>query len=325
MRPAKEKLAERKKPKLRIGSPKMLDKSIRKAMRMPEPPKNPYAALMHPMVIVPDKADDKVIIADAGSIVRLMNQATLYRDWVSPITRRADELLVQYGKPGKAKLGWISQREPSWLKPSKGPTFLVTTRAEDEMIAWEQIRLKIARMRKAHPDRPTNWIAPWLVEHGPKHQPLLREVTRYFGGKSIKNEPFSERCTRLFSLILKVELTEANVATTKKSSKKTKTTKKQKTEQTEKPTKRNKKQKADKKAKKSAAKNGDRITKDHNEYVIKRLIKENPRRAGSAKAKVWDKLKKGMTVEEFISKGGSRGAVRLYVQNGWVKLLAPSS
>lgn len=298
-------------------------------MRMPEPPKNPYTALMQPMVIVPDKADEKPVIADAGSIVRLLNQATIYRDWVSPITHRADELLVQYGKPEKLKMGWMSQREPDKLKPSKGPTFLVTSRAEDGLIGWERIRLKIARARKAHPDDVHNWIAPWLVQHGRKDPKLLREVTRYFGGKPIKDEPFEERVARLFSLILKIELTEADVATkTKKSGKKNK---QQKAEQDEKPTKKNKKQQKQKKQEKSSKKqkkssaNTDRITKEHNDYIIKRLIQENPRRAGSAKAKVWDKLKKGMTVDEFIAKGGSRGAVRLYVQNEWVKLLRPKS
>lgn len=296
-------------------------------MKMPTPPKNPYAALMEPMVIVPDVAEEKVVVADAGTIVRLMDQASLYRDRVSPITRRGDELLVQYGSPGKLKLGWLTNKQPpKIMKPSKGPTFLVTTKSEDALVAWEQLRLLVARTRKSD---PTNWIAPWLANHGQKHPKLLREVTRYFGGKPIKNEPFEERCARLFQLILSVELDMATAKTSKskKVSKKSKQSKKSKDIETETPTKKSKKNKKEKKAKEKPAKSkvkSDRITKADDDRVIIRKIKENPRRAGSKKAKIWDKLKKGMTVGEFVAKGGARAIVGYYIKNGWVKLGAAS-
>ena len=301
-------------------------------MKMPTPPKNPYAALMEPMVIVPDVPDEKVVVADAGSIVRLMDQAVLYRDRVSPITRRGDELLVQYGAPGKLKLGWLTNKQPpKIMKPSKGPTFLVSTKSEDALVAWEQVRLLVARTRKTD---PTNWIAPWLANHGSKHPKLLREVTRYFGGKPIKNEPFEERCARLFQLILSVELDMAT-AKSSKSKKVNKKNKKQKSADVEeapaKSKKSSKKSKKEKKVKKEkptkAKKNSDRITKADDDRVIIRKIKENPRRAGTKKAKIWDKLKKGMTVGEFVAKGGGRAHVGYYIKNGWVKLstASPSS
>lgn len=318
--------------KARADTSHYLDKDIRNAMKMPTPPKNPYAALMEPMVIVPDDPEEKVVVADAGTIVRLMDQAVLYRDRVSPITRRGDELLVQYGAPGKLKLGWLTNKQsPKIMKPSKGPTFLVMTKSEDALVAWEQVRLLVARTRKTD---PTNWIAPWLATNGAKHPKLLREVTRYFGGKPIKNEPFEERCARLFQLILSVELDMATAKTSKskKVSKKNKGSKKNKDVETETPSKKSsKKSKKEKKTKKvkstkSKKSKSDRITKADDERVIIRRIKENPRRAGSKKAKIWDKLKKGMTVGEFVAKGGGRAHVGYYIKNGWVKLsAAPAS
>lgn len=299
----------------------MLDKHIRKAMKIPTPPKNPYAALMEPMVIVPDHADDKPVIADAGSIVFLADQGILYRDWVSPVTRRADEILVQYGKADDRRFGWITHKlDPKSMKPSRGPTFLVKTKADGKLSAWEQLRLKVALTRKRD---PSNWIAPWLVEHGPKHPRELREVTRFFGGKPKKNEDFDTRCMRLFSLILHTEL---DMATAKSSKGKKKKGKKNSKSAEKEVTKKSKKS-GSKKSSKKEAKSGssDRISKSHDEHVIKRLVKENPRKAGSEKAKIWNKLKKGMTVGEFVEKGGSRASVGRYIQNGWVKLLRPGA
>ena len=286
----------------------MLDKHIRTAMKIPAPPKNPYVALMEPMVIVPERAEEKVITADAGSILRLMDQSALYRDWISPVTRRADEILVQYGKPKDMKLGWITNKQHTKImKPTRGPTFLVNTKAEDKLIAWEQLRRMVALTRKKD---PTNWIAPWLVTHGSQHQKLLREVTRHFGGKPKKNEGTEARITRLFTLILNTELDMAT-AKNSKSKKKGKGKKNKDTETKSKKSGSKKSAKKDK-AEKSSSKQDD--------AVIVRLVKENPRRAGSAKAKLWDKLKKGMTVAEFVEKGGSRASVARYVENGWVKL-----
>jgi hypothetical protein len=298
---------------------KRIAKEIRAAMKMPAPPKNPFAALLIPMVIVPDNPEHKVVVADAGSIVRLADQSTLYRDRVSPITRRADEILVHFGKADKPSLGWLTNRfvlpAKKVMKPSKGPTFLVKTRSEDALMAWEQLRLKIARTRMKD---PTNWVAPWLATHGSKYPRELREVTRLFGGKPIKNESFEDRCMRLFTLILNTEL---DMASAKKSKSKKKGKKNKKATE-EKSTKKSKKSKSGKKAKSSRV-GSDRITKKHDNYVIKRLVKENPRRAGSDKAKIWNKLKKGMTVGEFAEKGGSRASVGRYIKNGWVKLLRP--
>lgn len=303
--------------KWKKGSPKMLDKHIRKAMKMVSPPRNPFAALMHPMVIVPEDHEEKVVIADAGSIVFLCDQRVMYRERISPITRRADEILVQYGKASEPKFGWLTHKlDPKSMKPSTGPTFLVRKKDEDAVSAWERVRLMVGRSRK---NDPTNWVAPWLATHGGKHQKTLREVTREFGGKPKKGEGTEARCVRLFSLILHTELDMA----TAKSSKSKKSTKKGKSTKSSKTSKKTAAKKSAGKKKSSA--DPLRITKKQNDYVIKTLVKENPRKAGTQKAKVWNKLKKGMTVAEFVKKGGSRSAVRRYVESGWVKLVRPGA
>jgi hypothetical protein len=281
---------------------KRLAKEIRAAMSMPKPPKHPYAALMQPMVIVPDALDGKPVIADAGSIVELLDQRILYRDRISPITKRADELLVHYGKAKTPSLGWLTNMHGAKaMKPSRGPVFLVNSRDEVGLIAWEKLRLKVARVRK--PGVQT-WIVPWLMKHGKQYPRELREVTRFFGGKPIKNEELSVRVRRLFTLIYGTEAFDMATKTAK--SKKAKAS-----------------AKVSKKTSKKAKPSKDQVTAKQDEYVIRRLVKENPRRAGSEKAKIWAKLKKGMTVGEFVKKGGTRGAVRKYVENGWAKLLKP--
>lgn len=279
---------------------------------------------MEPAVIVPDSMAEPVVVADAGSIVRLMDQSQLYREWVSPITRRVDERLVQYGTPKKLLMGWISSPMNSHkhVKPVKGPTFLVRTKAEDALSAWERLRLLVANARKR--DARYN-LATWLATHGEhaEHQKLLREVTREFGSTTVKNEPFADRFQRLCSLIL--HTTELDMAS-KKLKKTGKTAKGKKTVVEETSAKKSKKTAAkDKSAKAKKASEFSSRGHDFDNHVIRRLIKENPRRAGTEKAKIWDRIRKGMTVAEFCKKGGSRGAVGRYITNGWIKLLPPST
>jgi hypothetical protein len=274
---------------------------------------------MVPMVIVPDDANGKTVVADAGTIIKLADQHTLYRNRVSPVTRRADELLIHYGKAKTPTLGWITHLHGSKaMKPSRGPTFLVTTKQDDALMAWEKMRLKVGRARKPGTQM---WIVPWLMKYGKAHPRELREVTRFFGGKPIANEEWKARVKRLFTLIYGTE--EFDMATEK--GKKHKKTAPQEEPRTKKRGKKSSKKpgKKAKQAKPSRVSGSDRITVKHDAHVIKRLVQENPRRAGSQKAKVWDKLKKGMTVGEFVKKGGNRGAVRKYIEHGWIKLLKP--
>lgn len=298
---------------------------------IPAPPVNPYAALMQPLVIVADHAEGKSVIADAGTIIKLLNQKTLYRDRISPITQRSDEILVQYGKMDKPTLGWLTNKVPSnAMKAVKGPTFLVTTQSESDLSSWDAMRLKIARARKGN---PAMWCAPWMVLNGKKYPRELREVTKLFGGTTVKNEGHEARCQRLFSLILHTEIDMSSAKAKsiakskgKKKGKKSapkvevKKTKKTKKSKSAKPEKKSKKEKKTKTGKSDFSAR----SRDFDSHVVKRLIQENPRRAGSNKAKVWDKLKKGMTVEQFASKGGSRAVIARYIENGWVKLLKPA-
>jgi hypothetical protein len=285
---------------------------------------------MAPVVIVPDALQEKdkreqmvptkPVIADAGSIIRRLDQNAMYRDRVSPITHRADEVLVLYGPPKKPRIGWLADRLPKTaLTPTMGPTFLATTKAEDQLSAWDRMRLKIALARKRD---PSNWFASWLVRHGLKHQRELREVTRFFGGKAVLHEPFDARCARLFSLVLHTEL---DMATAKKSAKKGKSKKTAKTDKKAAVSK--KTPKAAKAKKGKASKNGTEFSASSHEFDGARIfrvspyIKENPYREGTGRADRWALLKKGMTVEQFVDKGGSRGAVKVYMERGWIKPL----
>jgi hypothetical protein len=287
-----------------------------KMRRMPKLPTNPYVALMMPLVIVPDDPEAKVVIADAGSIVCLLDQQTLYRERMSPITRRGDELYVRFGRADKPQYGWLTNRlPPSVMKPTQGPTFLVQSKDESLLHVWDGLRLKIARTRKGHPN---SWAISWLALNGEKYPRELREVTRFFGGTPIKNEPFDTRCIRLFSLILHTEI---DMASAKASAKKS--AKKGKKIVAEKPTKKGKK--TGKVAPAKAKGEFSSSSRAFDNHIIRRLVKENPRRAGSEKAKIWDRIRKGMTVKEFCGKGGTRGAVRRFIENGWIKLLSPKS
>lgn len=319
---------------------------------------------MQPLAIIADDAQAQSVIADAGSIVKLADQSSLYRDRVSPITMRADEILVWYGKPKEPRLGWLTNKlPPNAMKPTKGPTFLVTTQAETAIHAWDLLRLKVARTRKTSPH---NWFAPWLVLNGKKFPREVREVTRLFGGKPIKNEEFNVRCSRLFHLILNTEF-DMSAANAKKilKQKKGKKVKAAKEAPVEKVVKKSKKVVAEKIAKKKAKQEADAPTKkakkkgkattqkgknieakqkandkpakkgkagefrannrDHDDWIVKRLTKDNPRREGTYKASVWDILKKGMSVKQFVEKGGGRTEIQRYIENGWVKLLRPSA
>ena len=288
--------------------------------------------LLKPFSIVAHDAEHKSVIADAGTVVALLNQRTLYREWTSPITHNADEVLVRYGNAGKETIGWLPAQvyAPKSMKAMEGPTFLVTTSKEESASAWDQWRIKIARARKHG-----HWFGSWLAANGEKYPQELREVTRIFGGKTVRNEGFDIRWTRLIHLVLHTEL---DMATAKKSAKKAakkgakkvakitksaKSAKKSKGKEEKVVKAKARKTAAPKKAKKAKASSGDRITRKQDSYVIRRLVKENPRRAGSERAKVWARLKKGMTVETFLTKGGTRGAIKKYIENGWAKLLAP--
>lgn len=299
-------------------------KRIAKESRTKESPtiaRDQFVALLKPFVVVSDDPEHKTVIADAGSVVQRCDQGALYRERVSPVTHRSDELLVRFGKPDKPTLGWLpvqAKDSKATKAVKKGPTFLVATKREEDASAWDLFRLKIGRARAKDPGE---WIVPWLVRSGAKYPTELRALVRLFGGKPIKNEGFDARCAKALTLILSTEISMATAKAVKKSAKKGA----KKAAEVE--TKKSKKTKV---SKKTAAKSGkkssdDNITKEHDGHVIRRLVKENPRRAGSNKAKIWAKLKKGMSVGEFVEKGGTRGAVRHYIRSGWAKLLKPKA
>ena len=310
-------------PKIKIdASGKRVAKESRVKENTTAVTHDPYIVLLKPLTIVANNPEDKTVIADAGTIVQRCNSA-VYRDQLSPITHRGDEWLVRYGKPDKPKYGWLSVRasDPKATAiAKKGPTFLVTTSDEASVSAWDAFRLKIGRARKADPGE---WVVSWLARNGAKYPQELRALVREFGGKPIKNEGFDARCVAAFKLILKQEIDMATAKSAKRKAKKGKV--KAEVETKTKNAKKTSTAKSAQPKKKESASDSDRITSKQDDYVIVRLVKENPRRAGSEKAKIWDRIKKGMTVAEFCTKGGTRGAVGRYIENGWIKLRKPGA
>lgn len=59
-----------------------------------------------------------------------------------------------------------------------------------------------------------------------------------------------------------------------------------------------------------------------NEAKVKVLVKENPRRSGTAAYKRFSLYKSGMTVGEYIKAGGKRGSLLKDVRKGFVSVSA---
>ena len=56
--------------------------------------------------------------------------------------------------------------------------------------------------------------------------------------------------------------------------------------------------------------------------IIRRLVKENPRRKGTHGHKSWNLLKNGMTYEQYIEAGGRRGDLAWDAERKNVELVA---
>lgn len=322
--------AKTKDGKLQAGKHHVKITEVHVIKTKPSKPNAPFRVLLEPTVIVPEEG--AAIIADAGSIVHRVEQAKFYRDRVSPITRRADEVLVQYGTPKKVQYGWL-RAAPNW-KDTTGPTFLVQTRDDSAVSGWDRMRYLVSTSRKA------GWLGDWLTLNATDEQrPLLRSVIRHFGGKPLKSQTNEDRIALIGNLALNTEIDMAGIKKAakkgaKKSTKQSREREELKQIEQELNTKKGKAKKADKKAKvekkakvkKGAAGKAKRISRaEIDGMVIRRLVQENPFRDGTYKSKQWKLIKKGMTVAELVEKGGARGDVNWYCKRGWAKLVRPKA
>jgi hypothetical protein len=283
-----------------------------------------FRVLLRPMVIAPDTYmfGASPFIADEGSIVQLAGVASLYRNFMSPVTRDANEILVHYWHKKRAHLGWLSQHAVLSMKPIAGPLFLVTTRTTDTLTAWDCLRLLIARNDQRAQKKGGSWsLAAWLGAHASNHVSEIKRAIREFGGRVKKSHDVQTLSSILASLILKTEI--QIMATTSKKTAKTspkRAAKKLafKSSKTEKEV-----TKKSKKASKNSDREFPRLGHKYDEHII-RIKNASPFREGTAKEKEFKVLKKGMTVEKFVEKGGKRGQLNYYRRNGWIGLKRPA-
>jgi hypothetical protein len=290
-----------------------------------------FRVLLRPAVIVPEmSAPGKPTIADEGSIVELMDQRVLFRDRVSPVTRNADEILVRWGPKGKEALGWLGKNIVHSMKPVNGPLFLVKTKDSTRLSAWGQLRWLVASADARMLHKKRWWLVPWLLVHAKDNVPLLQKAIRDFGGRQKTDDP-DVLSAHLVRLVTGQETDMATARSATKGGKKAakKAGSKKDTKQAKKGTKHAKPEKEKAELPPLITQKNAKLIKpratDIDEYTVRRLIKENPRRKGTKAAKKWDILKKGMTVADFIDKGGKRSTIAKYVRKGWVKLTSAST
>jgi hypothetical protein len=277
-----------------------------------------FVALMQPMVIVPDGDTEshKPFIADAGSIVLLCDQRILYRNRTSPVTGHSDETLIKYHTAASAppQLGWIAVHGINkLLKPVQGPTFLVRSRDENILAPWDVLRLKIAKSKMT--------VLGWLATHGEEHQQEIRKVIRDYGEKTFKSDTPEDRAKKLISIILKTEIEEMPKPQKKGRKVRVEKVRKARTEKPARKEKRTKRvEKPVKKSKRAEKPARTRMTLSMNDYRIKRLEKPNFYN-GSSREELWDLLRKGMTIAEYVDAGGTRNMISQWAKKGNVKLI----
>lgn len=307
------------------------DKKKRRKAHAPKEPQEPsrYRAVLREALIVPDHPNNRTpVILAAGAVVQLMDMRVMFRDRISPVTRRADEVLVRWGPKGKERLGWLSKDTP--LKEVRGPLFMVRTADRVKLSPWDRIRYFIGRAdaRQTHGKRW--WLLPWLLANGAEFDVEVLKAIREFGGRADKKQTDTDvHVAHLYRLITGQEIdmkTEREaVKGSKKSSKKgSKVTKEVKVA---------KKAKGNGKAEKPAklgklpafvsSKNHAKYQRERefDVFTIKRLTKDNPHRPGSTQAKRWSILKKGMSIAEYVAKGGSRGTLSQWLKGGAAKIV----
>lgn len=296
-----------------------------------------YRVLLRPATLVPESGkNEKPLIADEGTVVELMDMRVLFRNRISPITQRADEILVRYGPKGKEALGWLGKNMVNHMKPVKGPLFFIKSKSIDKLSPWGRIRyhVALADSKQIHKRR---WsLVPWCAVYGEEHLTDVQQAIREFGGRSKPSEDCDAKCTHLYRLVTGQEL---DMAAAKKATKKGKKTAAKKT--TTAPAKTTKKSKKHKEKVAASAKSNGKVSKkdlptvvteknrklftprstEFDTYVIKRLQKENPYREGSSRGERWAILKKGMSVGEYVKKGGRKASILGYLKLGFVKLV----
>jgi hypothetical protein len=267
-----------------------------------------YRRLTTAAIAVPKQDSTKPFqtssILPFGTVIGLMS-----KNQPSPITVKQNELTIKWKTmSGKEQIGWVAI--DTLMDDRMTKKELSRGSGELRVSAWDVVRKHIA-------SAPGWTVRKWVCVFAETNLPLLHAVIRELGGKVPKTDDQFAAISRVVKLATGKEITMKEVEEVqetakkkgKKSSKKGSSTKVS-----------SKKEKKSSKKSKSSKKNGaGRVSEFAGKRII-RLQKENPRREGSQGWKSWSVIKKGMTYEEFLKAGGSRGSLAKEVKNKRVKM-----
>lgn len=200
---------------------------------------------------------------------------------------------------GREQTGWLAANTK--LKPATKKK-LANGFGELRIAAWDTLRSKITFHE--------GWdVMTWVATFGHLNIPLLHAVIRELGGVVPKTDDPDTANVRVLRLVLNnKELKMSAVKASRKSGKGKKTT--------------SSKVARGHRAKSKKESRGGGRTSAFAGKVIRRTVKENPRREGSVGYKNWSIYKKGMTYEDFLKAGGVRGCLAKDIKRGHVKLVS---
>lgn len=255
-----------------------------------------YRRLLAPAVVIPKQTGHafwQPQVLMEGAVVGVMKKNS-----PSSITGKANEITVKWRDAAKRDtLGWLAKNTPMDNKMSKKELSRGGA-GEVRVAAWDTVRKRIGTS--------PGWDAKtWICSFAETNLPLLHAVIRELGGKVPKTDDQFAAISRAVKLTTGEDITMKDATKSKKTSGK-KGGKKTSTKKT-----------STKKAKRSG---GPGRTSAFAGKRIIRLVKENPRRAGTRGYKSWRVIKKGMVYEDFLKAGGNRGALAKEVRLGRVKL-----
>jgi hypothetical protein len=257
----------------------------------------------------------------AGSVVRLLAPKR------SPVTEDTSEYYVAWHNcVGQEFSGWLPANVTfTQRRTSAALQYRSCDTPMERVSPWAQLRWRWS----GGAGRLT--FSQWLQNTRTKKEAaVLALIVREFGGRVTEHDDVRTLATRIRRMVIPhVGLSKESQMqlSTQKSSKGTpiilpssskKSTPSGKGKKTA-----SKKTAVAKKGKKTATQHIGRASKFAG-CTFKKLVKENPRNAGSVGHKMWDKLRTGMTYEQYIANGGGRSHLAWDIAHGHVKVIRAS-
>ena len=269
-----------------------------------------YRRLLAPTIVVP-KQEPGHTFWQSQALPEFSVVGVQSNNQPSPITGKKNELTVKWKDvSGKEIFGWIAKNTPMDDKMSKKE--LSRGVGDLRVSAWDTVRKRISSA--------PGWTAKsWICRFADTNLPLLHAVIRELGGKVPKTDDIFAATSRAIKLITGQEITMKEVEEVRAKNAPKKSKKNKKAAAAEKTSTKKEKGKSSKKSKSSKRNGAGRVSEFAGKTIV-RLQKENPRREGSQGWKSWSVIKKGMTYEEFIKAGGSRGSLAKEIKNKRIKL-----